>query len=411
MNLLENIREGFRSIGANLLRSILTSAIVAIGIMALVGILTAIDGIEKSVTKNLSSLGLNTFSIHSVYYRNASRAGVEQKRYPPVRYTEAKRFVNLYQVTSNIGLSATVTGTAEVKRLSKKSNPNVRVMGINDEYMSINALEFNHGRNLSRVEMERGRHVIILGGKVAELLYEKNEDPVNTNVTVLGTQFRVIGVLEKKGDLSEDNYDNMAFVPLMVGNQLAEGNALEYTLKIGVSEPNVFDFAMGEATGLMRSIRQDAIGEDNSFVIEKSDNLSDSVGEVTSALYIGGIGIGFITLLGASIALMNIMMVSVTERTREVGLRKALGATALRIRQQFIIEAIVVCLVGGLAGILLGWGIGILVTFSLGIEGVIVPWLWMLIGVIVCIVVGLISGYYPAHKASKLDPIESLRFE
>ncbi len=168
---------------------------------------------------------------------------------------------------------------------------------------------------------------------------------------------------------------------------------------------------MGEATGLMRAIRQDKLGEEDSFIIEKSETLAQSLESITSGLRIGGFGVGFITLLGAANALMNIMMVSVTERTREVGVRKALGATPKRIRQQFLIEAIVVCVLGGIAGVLLGILIGNVISRAMGITILVIPWLWMMIGMVVCVTVGLISGYYPAYKASKLDPIESLRFE
>jgi putative ABC transport system permease protein len=161
----------------------------------------------------------------------------------------------------------------------------------------------------------------------------------------------------------------------------------------------------------MRRIRGDNVGQENSFELQKSETLAQELESITSGLRMAGAGIGFITLLGASIALMNIMLVSVTERTREVGVRKALGATPLRIRQQFVIEAIVVCLLGGFAGIILGILIGNLLSRLMNIEVFVIPWMEMLIGLVVCIVVGLISGYYPAHKASKLDPIESLRFE
>jgi putative ABC transport system permease protein len=171
------------------------------------------------------------------------------------------------------------------------------------------------------------------------------------------------------------------------------------------------DYAMGEATGVMRSIRRDRPGDLNSFELEKSETLAQELESITSGLRMGGFGIGFITLLGASIALMNIMLVSVTERTREVGVRKALGATPLRIRQQFVIEAIVVCLLGGIAGIIMGILIGNLLSRAMGITLFVVPWTWMTVGMAVCVFVGLISGYYPAHKASRLDPIESLRFE
>ena len=227
----------------------------------------------------------------------------------------------------------------------------------------------------------------------------------------MGSKFKIIGLLKEKGMLAENNFDNMVFVPIRKANQMAEGRGLWYELTVGIVDPLQMDFAMGEATGLMRQIRGDAVGRESSFELEKSETLAQELESITSGLRVAGVGIGFITLLGASIALMNIMLVSVTERTREIGVRKALGATALRIRQQFVIEAIVVCVLGGLAGIILGILIGNLLSRFMSIDVFVIPWGEMLLGLVVCIAVGLISGYYPAHKASKLDPIESLRFE
>lgn len=411
MDLVENIREGLRSIRANLLRSVLTSCIVAIGITSLVGILTAVDGIEQSVTESLSSLGLNTFDIYSRTYRRSNREGVVEKTYPLIRYSEAKRFMNEFTVPSSVCIFAHVSWNAEVKRLSKKTNPNVGIGGVNEEYMAIKALEFERGRNFSMVEIDRGAHVTVIGSKIAEVLYERNENPIGTSIIALGMQFKVIGVLKKKGEIAEENFDNSVYIPLIVANQLAGGQPLRYTMTVAVRDPDKFEHAMGEATGLMRIIRRDRIGQENSFEIEKSETLEENLKAITSGLYWGGFGVGFITLLGAAIALMNIMLVSVTERTREVGVRKALGATPLRIRQQFVIEAIVVCILGGLAGIVLGILIGNLMASFMEVEHFVVPWLWMVVGLLVCIFVGLVSGYYPAHKASMLDPIESLRFE
>jgi putative ABC transport system permease protein len=411
MDIIENMKEGLRSVRANLLRSILTALIVAIGITSLVGILTAIDGIEQSVNESLASLGVNTFDIKSKTNRGANNQGRTEKVYPQITLTEAFQFIDKYSVPSTKSLAADLTDIAEVKRKSKKTNPNVRVLGCNEEYAAIKALELQDGRNFSRIEIERGSQVAVLGYKIYKTLYEENEKVMGSEVTFLGAQFRVIGVLEEKGQLAEDNFDNMVLVPVIKANQMAKGRGLRYELTIGINDPTQVEYAMGEATGLMRTIRHDRIGEQNSFELEKSETLAENMASITNALRIGGFSVGFITLLGASIALMNIMLVSVTERTREVGVRKALGATPLRIRQQFVIEAIVVCLLGGIAGVILGIVIGNLMSRAMGIDAFVIPWMWMMIGMIVCIIVGLISGYYPAHKASKLDPIESLRFE
>ncbi len=411
MNFIENIKEGLRSIKANLLRSVLTALIVAIGITSLVGILTAIDGIEYSVNESLSSLGANSFDIYSKDNRGAAQEGVKEKVYSPLLLTEAQKFMDEYPVDAIVSLSARLTILAEIKHGSEKTNPNVNVMGVNDEYIVLKGLNIEEGRNFTPFEIRQGGHVAIVGHELAKTLYGEGKNPVNTVVSFKGMQFKVIGLLKEKGSLSENNFDNMMLIPIIVANQQAAGAGLNYRLNVGIADPNQMDFAMGEATGVMRKIRKDRIGNENSFELEKSESLAQEMESITSGLRFAGFGVGFITLLGASIALMNIMLVSVTERTREVGVRKALGATPLRIRQQFVIEAIVVCVFGGILGVLLGILIGNLISRAIGIEAFVIPWLWMAVGMIVCVVVGLLSGYYPAHKASKLDPIESLRFE
>lgn len=411
MNLIENFREGIRSIRANLLRSVLTALIVAIGIFSLVGSLTAVEAIEASVAESLSTLGVNTFDIYSRRNRQASQDGVKQKVYKPLQLNEAQKFIDRYQVPARISLSASLSQIVEVKHKSKKTDPNIGVDGVNEDYMTIKSLEIEQGRNFSVIEIQFGSKVAVVGSKVAAKLFEKGENPIRSTITFKGVQFRVIGVLKEKGQLSEDNYDNMVFIPIIVANQMASGRGLDYYLTVGIEDVSKMDFAMGEATGLMRSIRQDRVGTEDSFELVKSETLAENLASITSGLRIGGFGVGFVTLLGAAIALMNIMLVSVTERTREVGVRKALGATPLRIRQQFVMEAIVVCLLGGAAGIIFGIVIVNIISLSLGVDVIVLPWLWMFVGLVVCVMVGLLSGYYPAFKASKLDPIESLRFE
>ena len=270
--------------------------------------------------------------------------------------------------------------------------------------------DLERGRNFSEVELDYGSNVAVVGSEISKKLFI-DEDPIQKEISLYGAKYKVIGIMEEQGQMNGGGADRSVIVPLENSRRMAPASGMRFTIKVAVPNPADMEYAMGEATGLMRSVRQDRIGSEASFEVEKNESLAESLEEITGYLRIGGGVIGFITLLGASIGLMNIMMVSVTERTREIGVRKALGATPLRIRQQFLIEAIVICLIGGLAGIFLGIIIGNLISSLISGGGLIVPWFWMLVGIVVCVVVGLASGYLPAYKASKLDPIESLRFE
>lgn len=411
MNLQENIREGMRAVQANLLRSILTALIVAIGIMALVGILTAVDNIQSSVNDSFAELGANSFDIESPSSRGRRFGpGQNQKNYPPISYRDMVAYKQNFKFSAQVSVSVSITGNAEAKYASNKTNPNVNMVGINENYLLASALDISEGRDFSSLELSQGSYVAILGSDIAATLFDK-QNPVDKVFTVRDRKYRVVGVLEAKGSSQNGSGDGSIFVPLENGRLLVGDENATYNIKTLLEDATDFETAIGEATILMRRIRKDAPGAPDSFLISRSETLAERLSNITGYLKMGGGVIGFITLLGASIGLMNIMMVSVTERTREIGVRKALGATPFRIRQQFLIEAIVICLWGGVFGIVFGILIGNGVSSLLGSATFVIPWLWIITGLVVCVLVGIISGFYPAYKASKLDPIESLRFE
>lgn len=412
MNLSENVQEGIRSIRDNWLRTFLTATIIAIGIMSLVGILTAVDSIQGSVDDSFAQFGANAFDIEGTSDRGRRRRrGREEKVYPPVKYKEALAYEEKIPFSARVSIRTIVTGIAEVKYGTKKTNPNTTVIGANEHFLQVGNFDLELGRNFSQIELSRGEQVAIIGSEIKKTLYDKI-NPINKTINILGSQYVVIAVLEEKGSsMGNSDGDRSIIIPLAKAHQIATNTALTYDIRTALESGLDFNVAIGEATALMRQIRKDPLGLPNSFQITRSESLATRLESITNNLRIGGAVVGFITLIGAAIGLMNIMLVSVTERTREIGVRKAMGATPFRIQQQFLIEAIVICQFGGVAGIIFGILIGNLISFFLGVTSFTIPWFWIVVAVIVSALVGILSGYYPAYKASRLDPIASLRFE
>ncbi|WP_375418824.1 ABC transporter permease [uncultured Hymenobacter sp.] len=413
MNLLENIREALRSISSNLLRTILTALIVSIGIMALVGILTGIDAMKGSLDQTFASLGANSFDLRAKGYQNRGRrGGVQSKQYSPLTYLEATKYKEQLAGEAEVGVSAQITGAAEIKAGGQKTNPNMQVVAGDENYLKIQNYNLAEGRVFSPTELSTGANVAIVGDEIKQKLFP-GRSPVGQYIYSINRRFQVVGLLEKSGASlgGGGGADRLVLLPLITGNQLPRQRALTYDVKTAVAKPENMTFVMGQATGIMRAVRHDRLGREDSFELDSSESLSRDLDELSGNMKFGGGLISFITLLGACIALMNIMLVSVTERTREIGIRKALGATSRQIRQQFLIEAIVICVLGGALGIVLGVAGGNALALFIPNSVFIIPWLWIALGLIICVGVGLSSGIYPAGKAAALDPIESLRYE
>jgi len=409
--LKENTKIAMEAIKSNKLRAIITMLIIAIGITALVGILSAIDAIKSSINNNFTSMGANTFTIRNREMSvRIGRKGKKPKQYESISFKEAMRFKEEFDFPSLTSVSTMATFTGRLKFGSRKTNPNIQVFGSDENYLETSGYELQEGRNFTTQEILNGANIVLLGSEIAVTLFPKGIKAVNQMISIGGGKYKVIGVLKSKGSSMGFGGDKICIIPLLNARQYFGRPDMNFTINVVSKQPKLMEIAIGEAIGLFRKIRKVNLRDDPNFDIIKSDSLATMLIDNLQKVTWGATLIGIITLLGAAIGLMNIMLVSVTERTREIGIRKALGATQVAIKNQFLIESVVICVMGGLIGIFLGIIIGNLIGMGLK-TGFFIPWFWIISGVIICIVVGLISGFIPAKRASKLDPIESLRFE
>ncbi len=406
----ENIRTAFRAIRSQMLRTVLTVSIIAIGIMALVGMITAIQAIQNKISAEFTRLGSNTFTIRSGNNMRGGRHGESVKAYDVISYDQAMAFSSEFEEKALTSVSAFVMGTAVLKYDNIKTNPNVSILGCDANYFKLSSYELKDGRYFSPAEMQLGSNVIILGADVVETLFENISNPVGRYITVGNNKYLVVGTLKSKGNTFGFAGDNQCTIPVSNAKKNYATPDTDFSINVLAKDAKALDAVVSDAIGLMRVIRQDRPQDEESFQIRMSNSLVEELLGLIAGITFGGICIGLITLLGAGIGLMNIMLVSVTERTREIGVRKSIGASSKIIRQQFLIEAIVIGQIGGIIGIILGILVGNIVSVVIGTSFTI-PWLWLFLGTTICFFVSIASGYYPARKASKLDPIESLRYE
>ncbi|MFZ5431002.1 MAG: ABC transporter permease [Bacteroidota bacterium] len=407
----ENLRISLSSIRSNLLRTVLTVMIIAVGITALVGILTAIDSIRKSITREFTFMGANTFTITSRGMRvQVGNQQIRTRNYSYISFNQAKEFKEQFEFPAQVSVSVYATGNATLKRGSEKTNPNVGVRGIDEGYLNTAGYEILRGRNFSAEEISGARNVALVSEQIARLLFPGGENPVDGEISVGSGRYTVVGVLKSKGGGFGSGGDLICFIPFSNARVFFTRPAMNFEIQVKPEDTGLVEAAIGEAEARFRIVRGLAPIDETDFNIDKSDNLVnillDNIKNITLVATI----IGIITLFGAAIGLMNIMLVSVTERTREIGTRKAIGAKASTIRQQFLMEAVVIGQIGGIVGIILGILMGNLVSVMIG-STFIIPWVWIISGVLICFGVGIASGYYPAVKAAGLDPIEALRYE
>lgn len=407
----ENIKVAFSSIRANALRTVLTAVIISFGIMALVGILTSIDALKFSINNNFAGMGTNTFTIRNRGMNvHIGKGGKKAKVYPNISYYEAREFREKFQFPATVAVSTLATFTGKLQYGSTKSNPNIQVFGVDENYLITAGYELEKGRNFSAFEVLSGAASVLIGSEVVATVMKTERNPIGKQVRIGSAKYTVVGILKSKGSGGGFGGDKICLIPIQNARASFPKQDATFTISAFVPRINLMDMAIAEATGLFRNIRKVDIAEEENFEITRPDSFANILIGMLSNVTLGATLIGIITLVGAAIGLMNIMLVSVTERTREIGIRKSLGATSELIRNQFLIEAIVICLLGGAIGIILGVALGNVLSVLLGV-GFYMPWKWVIGASVLCVAVGLISGLLPATRAARLDPIESLRYE
>jgi len=410
VQIFEIIKIAFSSLRTNKLRSSLTILGIVVGIFSIISISTIITMLQTSIEEGVSLLGKNTFQIQKFPVIIASD-GSERAKYrnrKDITLEEYERLAERLVEAKSVGAEQWQFGKL-LKYRNKETNPNIMVCGCNTPAFPNNKWTIDIGRQFNENDVLRYQKVIILGADVAKTLFDYN-DPIDKVIKVNEHKLRVIGVLEKQGASFGQSQDNFAVIPITTFQSFYGKRSRSINITVMTHDNETYEDVIESAIGYMRTIRKVFAGEDNDFSIFSNQSILSQINDITVGVKIGAFVIAAIALLAAGVGIMNIMLVSVTERTREIGIRKAIGAKRINVLIQFLIEAITLCVFGGLIGIVLGVAVGNYAGSFLDAPTVL-PIDWILIGVFMCVTIGVVFGTYPAYKAANLDPIEALRYE
>lgn len=408
MQIKESFIMALTSMRANKLRSSLTLVGIVIGLFSIIVVMTSIGAIQSSIETSLNFLGTNTFIV---------------QKYPAIRMGmhSWRKYRNREDITAEQGIELKrraklplavgmllERGGRTVKYKDNSTNPNVSVQGINTDAMLTLNIVVESGRGLTNQDIEFSKKVCVIGNYLVEKLFTFT-DPIGETIRVDGHNFLVIGVYQKRGGALGSGQDNFVSVPITVFQQ-NYGKDAGGAITVTAASRELYQHTLEEVEGILRTIRKVSPQKENDFEIISNESMLTQVNDITKYFKIGAAVIAFIALLAAGVGIMNIMLVSVTERTKEIGIRKSIGATRKNILSQFMMEAVIISQVGGIVGIVLGIIGGAVISSYLKISAIL-PVDWIIIGLLVCSFVGILFGVYPAYKAANLDPIEALRYE
>jgi putative ABC transport system permease protein len=406
----EIVKLSVDTIRGNKLRAILTLAGITIGVFSIIAIMTLLNALQAGIEGGLSQLGSNTFQVQKFPAMNFGGPGQRMKyrNRPDITYELGLRLIEKATMPKYISLEDW-KGAKIFKYGKEATNANMQLGGVNMDFLPCNDYTVKDGRFFTAGELNSASNVAVIGLEVVDKLFPK-ETPLGKKILLDNHEFTVIGVLEPKGESFGQSRDNLALVPITRTQQIYGKENESINIAIQAPSKLLYDETVEQVVSILRVLRKVKPGEDNSFEIYSNESLINSVNSFTQYFKYGAGFISFIALLAAGIGIMNIMLVSVTERTKEIGIRKAIGATNSNILYQFLTEAIILCQIGGIAGIVLGVVAGNLLATYLSTP-VILPYDWIIIGIVVCTIVGVVFGVYPAYKAAKLNPIDALRYE